>query len=107
MLGDLAGAIEQYRSILSRPDAPRTVAAQALLRIGVCQEKTGKREEAYDSFRRVAADYPDQPRTVALARVRLAAWSGPRNLKFAEGVPGKVPPGWFVPSLPKDADYRG
>jgi hypothetical protein len=37
--------------------------------------------------------------------MRLAAWSGPRNLKFEEGVPGKVPPGWFVPSLPKDADY--
>jgi hypothetical protein len=26
-------------------------------------------------------------------------------LKFEEGVAGKVPPGWFVPSLPKDADF--
>src|SRR6185312_175458 len=27
------------------------------------------------------------------------------NLKFDEGAVGKVPPGWFVPSLPKDADF--
>src|SRR5665213_549135 len=37
--------------------------------------------------------------------MRVALWSGPRNLKFEEGVAGKAPPGWFVPGLPREADY--
>jgi len=103
--GDLAGAVQQYRSIVARKDTPRPVAARAYLEIGLCQEKSGQREEAYDTFRRVVTDYGDQTEIAALARTKLDVWSGPRNLKFEEGVPGKVPAGWFVPSLPKDADY--
>jgi hypothetical protein len=49
--------------------------------------------------------FGDQAEIVSRARIKLAAWSGPRNLKFEEGSTGKAPPGWFVPSLPKDADY--
>jgi len=105
LLGDLAGAMEQYRAIIARADASRTVSARALLQIGLCEEKLGQRKEAYDTYRRLVAQFGDQAATASLARTKLAAWSGPRNLKFEEGVPGKVPPGWFVPSLPKDADY--
>jgi hypothetical protein len=104
VLGDLPGSMDQYRSLLAR-DGSRPVAARALLRIGLCQEKLGQRKEAYNTFRRVAAEYGDQVEIVQLARAKLTAWSGPRNLKFDEGASGKVPPGWFVPSLPKDADY--
>jgi len=103
--GDLTGAVQQYRAIVARPDAPRPVSAKAFLQIGLCQEKSGQREEAYDTYRRLVSDYTDQSEIVSLARTKLAAWSGPRNLKFEEGQIGKVPPGWFVPSLPKDADY--
>src|ERR1035437_4986231 len=105
VLGDLAGAMEQYRAILSHSGAARPVAARALLQIGECQEKLGHRVEADIAYRRVVADFSDQSDLVTQARMELAAWSGPRNLKFEEGVPGKLPPGWFVPSLPKDADY--
>ena len=105
VIGDLNGALQQYRALLAAPGAPKALAARALLRIGRCQEKLGHREEAYDAYRRIANDFADQTEIASLAHSRLADWSGPRNLKFEEGVPGKVPPGWFVPSLPKDADY--
>jgi len=104
--GNLSGAMEQYRAIVTRPDAGRSVSAKALLHIGLCQEKAGQREEAYDTYRHLVSEYSDQAEIVSLAHTKLAAWSGPRNLKFEEGVVGKVPPGWFVPySLPKDTDY--
>jgi hypothetical protein len=105
VLGDLPGAIADYRAIVARTDTPRPISARAYLEIGLCQEKSGQRKEAYDTYRRLVTDYGDQAPIVSLARTKLDAWSGPRNLKFEEGVTGKVPPGWFVPSLPKDADY--
>jgi len=105
VIGDLNGAMQQYKALVAAPGTPKPLAARALLRIGRCQEKLGHREEAYDAYRRIANDFGDQTEIASLARTKLAAWSGPRNLKFEEGIPGKVPPGWFVPSLPKDADY--
>jgi hypothetical protein len=105
VIGDLAGAIAEYRAIVARTDTPRPISARAYLEIGLCEEKSGQRKEAYDTYRRLVTDYGDQVPIVSLARTKLDAWSGPRNLKFEEGVTGKVPPGWFVPSLPKDADY--
>jgi hypothetical protein len=103
--GEPGVAIDGYRRILESADAPRAVHARALLRMGMCEEKLGQRKNAYETYRRLAAQFSDQSETVALAKRRLDAWSGPRNLSFEEGTVGKVPPGWFVPSLPKDADY--
>jgi len=103
--GNLAAAVDEYRAIASRAQTPRPVAARAYLQIGLCQEKAGQRKEAYGTWRRLVTDYADQTAVVAFAKTKLDAWSGPRNLKFEEGAVGKVPPGWFVPSLPKDADY--
>jgi hypothetical protein len=105
VMGDLPGAIEEYRAIVARAATPRPISARAYLEIGLCQEKSGQRKEAWDTYRRLVTDYSDQTAIISLARMKLAAWSGPRNLKFDEGVTGKVPPGWFVPSLPKDADF--
>ena len=105
VIGDLNGAMQQYKALVADVGVPKSLAAKALLQIGRCQEKLGHREEAYDAYRRIANDFADQSGVASLARTKLAAWSGPRNLKFDEGVPGRVPPGWFVPSLPKDADY--
>jgi hypothetical protein len=103
--GDLAGAMEQYRAIATSPGVARRIAAKSWLEIGLCQETLGQRKEAYATYTRVAAEFADQPEVVKKAQIRLALWSGPRNLKFDEGVAGKAPPGWFVPALPKDADY--
>ena len=44
---------------------------------------------------------PEQLETAKLARARLAAWSGPKNLRFAEGVPGKVLRDGLCPRCPK------
>jgi hypothetical protein len=110
VLGDLPGALARYRAILAEPVKDHAVAARALLQIGQCLDKQGQGKEAYNTYRRVAAEFTDQPAIAAEARVRLSAWQdsqpGPRNLRFEEGAPGKVPPApWFVPSLPKDKDY--
>jgi hypothetical protein len=75
VLGDLAGAMEEYKAILALAEKPKEAAARAQLQLAQCQEKLGH------------------------------GFPGPRNLDFKEGVEGKVPAGWFVPALPKDANY--
>lgn len=103
VIGDLAGAMQLYRGILNDPAAPRAIAAKALLQLGACLEKLSQSEEAYNKYQRLVSDYPDQIPELTQARLRLAAWSSPRNLKFEEGIPGRVPPGWRVPALPEDS----
>jgi hypothetical protein len=106
VLGDLPGAMKEYRAILSQSDVPRPVAARALLQSGECMAKLGRGAEAYNSFRRIETEYADQAAMVGLARTRLAAWVGPRNLDFEEGVPGRVPPApWAVQAPANDAAY--
>lgn len=108
VLGDLKGAIEAYRGVLALEGASRAVAARAQFQIGQCQEKLGNRAAAEDAYRRVVESYGDQEQAAA-ARTKLTEWeeavSGPRNLRFAEGTPGKWPPGWTVLALPKDMDF--
>jgi hypothetical protein len=109
VVGDLEGAAEQYRGLIAERDQARAVAARALLQLGRCQEKLGRRDEAGRTYARVVKEFAAEKQLAAQARAALAAFeplpSGPRNLNFERGVPGKVPPGWFVPALPKDADY--
>jgi hypothetical protein len=106
VLGDLTGAMREYRSILSQADVPRGVAARALLQTGECLKKLGRGPEAYNSYRRIENEYGDQAAIVGLARTRMAAWVGPRNLHFEEGLPGKVPPApWAVQAPANDAAY--
>lgn len=105
VMGDPTGAIDQYSSVVKQSAVDRATAAKALLEIGLCQEKLGRRKDAFATYTRVTSEFGDQPEIVKRAAIKLAAWSGPRNLKFQDGAAGKAPPGWFVPSLPKDADY--
>jgi hypothetical protein len=109
VLGDPLGAIDQYRVIVAHREASNEVVARALLHLGGCQDELGRRNEARDSYSHLIRDYGDQTPIVAKARARLAGWEdlqpGPRNLDFRLGIVGKVPPGWIVPALPKDADF--
>lgn len=109
VLGDLKGAIDEYRAIVAGPVKSRAVAAKALFQLGQCEQNLGRRPEAYAAYARVVSQYGDQTATAAEARALLANWDAPlagtRNLNFEQGMPGKAPPGWIVPSLPKDADY--
>lgn len=108
VLGDPLGAIDEYRAILARRDASHEVAARALFRLGRCQEELGRRSEARESYSRLISEYGDHAAIVSQARAQIAGWEdllpGPRNLDFRQGVIGRVPPGWIVPALPKDAD---
>ena len=94
VLGDLHGAMGEYRSLLALPDISRPVAARAWLQIGGCMEKLGQSKEAYRAYRKVVSEFRDEAVTAGLANQRLDGWIGPLNLMFAEGVPGNVPVGW-------------
>jgi hypothetical protein len=104
VLGDLPGAMQDYKAVLAQTEKPREVAARALYQLAQCQDKLGQRAAAQTAYRRVAAEYADQTAIAAMARGQVG-FAGPRNLNFEEGVVGKVPPGWTVPVLPKDPNY--
>jgi Tol biopolymer transport system component len=70
--GDLQGAIATYRKVVADPKAGRGLVAQALLQLGVAQEKLG-RPEARAAYERVVREYADQADIAAQARNRLTA----------------------------------
>jgi tetratricopeptide (TPR) repeat protein len=70
--GNLDAAIEQYKQIIKVAGANRTVAAQALLRLGGCYEKRGP-QEALKTYEQLIRDFGEQSKEVAAARQRLAA----------------------------------
>ena len=76
--GNLKGAIEQYKKIVSSYGNNHAVAAKALVRMGQCYEKLGEAQakEARAAYERVVREYADQAEIVAQARVRLAALGG-------------------------------
>ena len=94
--GELKEAIAVYEKLLKEFVNVRTIAAQALLRMGICYEKLGQKE-AQAAYQRILRDFADQAEIVAQARVRLAALGGPggagglvtrRVLTDASGVGG-------------------
>jgi hypothetical protein len=112
VVGDLKGAIEQYRAVLGLERNPqgakaRSIAARALFQMGQCYEKSGRRTEAQAVYARLLSEFADQTEFSAQARAHLAAWAetlpNPPQLNFALGGPGNVPAGWFLPVLPKDS----
>ncbi len=68
--GDLDEAIKVYERILVKFPENRPVVANALLHIGMCYEKLGKRE-AMKHYEHLINEYNDQPEPVAQARARL------------------------------------
>jgi len=78
--GELKEAIAVYEKLLKEYVNVRTIAAQALLRMGICYEKLGQKE-AQAAYQRILRDFADQTEIVAQARVRLAALGGPGGAK--------------------------
>jgi hypothetical protein len=109
VLGDLAGAIAEYRSIFAAGSKQRPVEARALFRTGLCLEKTGRAADAREVYERLVTEYAGYE-SAAQARIKLDNWRnaiiGPMNLKFDQGQPGKLPPAWFAPALPNEADQQ-
>ncbi len=80
--GDLQGAIAIYKQIVSTAGVPRPVAAAALVGLGGCYERLGRRE-AQKAYQDVLAKYADQTEFAAIARDRLG------TLKASASAPPK------------------
>ena len=76
--GNLEAAIESYQTFLARHGDMRSLAVQALLRMGQAYERLG-RPDAREAYERVLRDYADQAKQVSAARTRLAALAQPRS----------------------------
>jgi len=72
--GDLKRAIDLYTKVANTHKSNKSVAAQALLRLGQCQEKLGQ-SQAASAYERLLSQYADQ-KEAATARARLAALRG-------------------------------
>jgi tol-pal system protein YbgF len=59
-LGDYAHAAEQFEGVLTRFPAGNK-APDALLKLGMCAQRTGDAARAKDLFAHLAHDYPDSP----------------------------------------------
>ncbi len=90
--GNLKAAIEQYGRVARSGN--RALAAQALYKMGECQEKLGQ-AEARKSFERIVKEYGDQGEVVARARIKLgggtALEEGMRIREFAPAAKGCMP----------------
>ncbi len=72
---DLAGALKEYRLIIEKHEDERTTVAKAWLRIGLCLEKLGKKEEAVEALSRALSAYKD------VAAIREEAQAALKRLK--------------------------
>jgi len=70
--GNLPSAIEQYKKIVARNGASRTVLARALVQLAGCYDKQGN-AEARKTYERVVREFADQAESAAAARTRLAS----------------------------------
>ncbi len=99
--GDLKGAIEAYKKLAQSRD--RTVAAQALVRMGQCYEKLGD-AEARKAYERVVRDFGDQKDLAETARTRLAALGRPSGITLRKV--WAIERGWLVGSPSPDGRYH-
>jgi len=83
--GDLEGAIKLFAKILADFPKERSVTGKAQLQIGLCYEKLGE-AKAQDAYRKVIADFQDQPEAVKIALERLTALSIPAPAPAEKGM---------------------
>lgn len=69
--GNLPEAINIYKSIVNKESDDRYVQANALLHIGLCYEKLGKKE-ASKSYKQLVEEFGDQQEILQIAKQRLA-----------------------------------
>lgn len=92
-LGNLSEAINVYLQIIGNAEATRPVAAQALYRLGICYQKSGKQADAQATFSKLARLYPEQKALIAgipaapipsEIQLRPAPWQDGEVLEFVE-----------------------
>lgn len=77
---DPRAAIPVYEGLLEEEDP---VTPRALLRLGMCFDKTGRSREARDAFREVLRRYPKSRRLCDEARQELASFPGRDQKEFS------------------------
>ncbi len=60
-MGDLEAAIAAYEKVIAEHPDDVAIAAKAQLRIGFCDEKLKRTEEALKAYNELVSAYPDQP----------------------------------------------
>lgn len=70
--GDLDAAMQCYQKVIADSTASQSLAAQALFRLGICQDKKGDLAGATASFEKLVRDYPKEKELVAAASDYLA-----------------------------------
>ncbi|MHC4444593.1 MAG: DUF3108 domain-containing protein [Planctomycetota bacterium] len=97
--GDLDEAIKIYRQIVQDTQANRRYVAQALYRMGMCYNKSGKKDEATKAFEKLIKEYADQKKLVSQARKHMPGkpfpeFVGCREKKKITLKLTKPKPGW-------------
>ncbi|MBI4660068.1 MAG: PD40 domain-containing protein [Verrucomicrobia bacterium] len=69
--GNLEAAIKIYEGIVKEGESNRSLVAQAQYRLGVCELKRGKKDQAEAAFRKILGQFADQAEIIAKARERL------------------------------------
>jgi len=101
-LGNLSDAINIYLQIIGHADAPRPIAAQALYRLGICYQKSGKKAETQAAFSKLAQLYPEQKELIAAIpavttpseiQLRPVPWQDGEVMEFVEKTKSSVVPG--------------
>ncbi|MDQ3487557.1 MAG: hypothetical protein M3468_07465, partial [Acidobacteriota bacterium] len=93
VLGDLKGAIAEYRRVIAAAGANRQLAAQAMLRLASAYEKSGSGDDQA-IYGQIVNEYADQKQAASIARDRLR--SKPKTTTPAERViwTGDDVPNW-------------
>ena len=101
--GEVREAISLYERIAMEFASDRSLAAQALIHLGLAHETLGS-TEAQRAYQRIVSDYPDQHEQVVVARTRLAALTQPATVVEASGT--VVRQVWTSPASDVSPDGR-
>jgi len=69
--GELNVAAELYQQIVDDPKAPRSLVAQAQLRLGFCELKLGNKPRAISALERLTQEFPDKDRLLAMVEEHM------------------------------------
>src|SRR5258706_817061 len=69
--GDSPEAIQLYRTIVADPSADRSLAAQAQLRLGLCQLKLGNKANAVSALERLTRAFADKEKLLAMVEKQM------------------------------------
>ena len=101
--GEVREAISLYERIAMEFTSDRSLAAQALIHLGLAHETLGS-TEAQRAYQRIVSDYPDQHEQVVVARTRLAALTQPATVVEVSGT--VVRQVWTSPASDVSPDGR-